>query len=378
MENENAIRVLQYIVSNDKGGLTKYICQNYCFINKNKIQFDFITYDKFLDFEKDFYNKGAKFYRIPKIKNIFKYFSFWRRLQKENKYKIIHFHMSYTNFIPIICARLVGIESIILHAHSTQIDDNRFFIRVIKEQLNFLGKILSKFIVKKYVACSDFAAKWMFPVTVVKKKKYMLAHNAIDLEKYIFNIEIRKQKRKELGISDNCFCIGHIGRFTYQKNHEFLIDIFKEIHLLNKNTRLLLIGNGPLIDKIKEKVLNLNLENNVIFLGNRKDVPSLYNVMDCFVLPSLFEGLPIVGIEAQAAGLPCFFSDTITKELFITNLANYIALNENPKIWAKKIIEYQWVLRKNMSNEIKKNGYDINMEIKNLERYYTNLINNSI
>ena len=207
MESKKTIRVLQYIVSNDKGGLTKYICQNYCFINKSKIQFDFITYDKFLDFEKEFYQEGARFYRILKIKNIIKYFSFWKRLQEENKYEIIHFHMSYTNIVPIICARLVGIKNIILHAHSTQIDDNRFFIRMIKKQLNFLGKFLAKFLVKRYLACSDLAAKWMFSRTIVREKKYILAHNAIDLKKYLFNREIRNQKRKELDISDNCFCI---------------------------------------------------------------------------------------------------------------------------------------------------------------------------
>lgn len=370
MESKKTIRVLQYIVSNDKGGLTKYICQNYYFINKNKVQFDFITYDKFLDFEKTFYQEGARFYRIPKIKNIFKYFSFWKRLQENNKYEIIHFHMSYTNIIPIIFAKLVGIKGIILHAHSTQIDDNRFFIRMIKKQLNFLGKFLAKFLVKRYLACSDLAAKWMFSTTIVREKKYILAHNAIDLKKYLFNREIRNQKRKELDISDNCFCIGHIGRFTYQKNHEFLIDIFKEIHLLNKNTKLLLIGNGPLITKIKEQVLNLNLENNVIFLGNRKDVPSLYNVMDCFILPSLFEGLPIVGVEAQTSGLSCYFSKNITEEIGITQLANFISLNKSPKFWAEKIIKNRHVERKDMLEDIIKSGYDINTEILKIEKLY--------
>lgn len=374
MENENVIRVLQYIVSNDKGGLTKYICQNYCFIDRNKIQFDFITYDDFLDFEKDFYNKGAKFYRIPKIKNIFKYFSFWRRLQKENKYKIIHFHMSYTNFIPIICARLVGIKSIILHAHSTQIDDNRFFVRMMKEQFNFLGKILSRFLVKKYLACSDLAAKWMFPATIVKEKKYILAHNAIDLKKYIFNIEIRKQKRKELGISDKCFCIGNVGRFTYQKNHEFLIDIFKEIYLLNKNTKLVLIGDGPLISQEKEKVLSLGLEENVIFLGNRNDVFDLYNAFDCFVLPSRFEGLGIVIIEAQASGLRCYVSDVVPKEVKVTDLVSFISLEKSPSVWSNIINENKKISRKNLINDLKKSGYDINIEINILENIYLKIL----
>lgn len=370
MENKKNIRVLQYIVSNDKGGLTKYICQNYCFINKNKIQFDFITYDKFLDFEKEFYQKGARFYRIPKIKNIIKYFSFWKRLQEENKYEIIHFHMSYTNIVPIICARLVGIKNIILHAHSTQIDDNRLFIRIIKKQLNFLGKILVKFLVKKYLACSDLAAKWMFPISVVKRKEYILVHNAIDLKKYLFNREIRNQKRKELNISDNCFCIGHVGRFAYQKNHDYLIDIFKEIYLLNKNTKLLLIGDGSLINREKEKVLNLGLEENVIFLGNRNDVFDLYNAFDCFILPSRFEGLGMVIIEAQASSLHCYVSDIIPKEVKITDLVDFISLDKSPKFWAKKIMKDNIFERNNMLKDILKAGYDVEYEVKRLEKIY--------
>lgn len=377
MKEKNSIRVLQATVCNDKGGLTGYICQNYNFIDKDKIQFDFITYDKVLDFEEDFKKKGADFYRSPKPQNIFKYYKFWRKLQRKNKYKIVHFHMAYTNIIPIIFAKLVGIENIILHAHSTQIDDNRLVIRVIKENLNSIGKILVKFLVKKYLACSDLAAKWMFPKEVVREKKYILAHNAINLNRYLFSKKIRKEKRKELQILDDCFCIGHVGRFTYQKNHEFLIDIFKEIHSLNINTKLLLIGSGPLVDKIKEKVINSNLEKDVIFLGNRKDVFNLYSIMDCFVLPSLFEGLPIVGIEAQAASLPCFFSNTITKELSISNLVEYLSLKKSSTIWAKRIIATKNVVRKNRAYEIKENGYDINSEIKKLENFYINMMSNN-
>lgn len=374
MENKKNIRVLQYIVSNDKGGLTKYICQNYYFINKDKVQFDFVTYDKFLDFEKDFCNKGAKFYRIPKIKNIYKYFSFWKKLQEKNKYEIIHLHMSYTNIIPIICAKLVGIKSIILHAHSTQIDDNRFFVRMIKKQFNFLGKFLAKFLVKRYLACSDLAAKWMFPTTIVKEKKYILAHNAIDLKKYLFNRGVRNQKRKELNISDNCFCIGHVGRFAYQKNHDYLIDIFKEIYLLNKNTKLLLIGDGSLINREKEKVLKLGLEENVIFLGNRNDVFDLYNAFDCFVLPSRFEGLGMVIIEAQASSLHCYVSDIIPKEVKITDLVDFISLDKSPKFWAKKIMKDNIFERNNMLKDILKAGYDIEYQVKRLEKIYMNLL----
>lgn len=374
MKNEEIVRVLQYMVSNDKGGLTKYICQNYKFINKDKIQFDFITYDRFLDFEEEFSKEGARFYRVPRLKNVFKYFKFWRTLQRKNKYKIVHFHMSYTNIVPIIFAKSVGIENIILHAHSTQIDDNRFFIRAIKTILNFLGKYLVQFLVKKYLACSDLAAKWMFPVKIIKEKKYILAHNAIDLKKYIFDKNMRKKKRKELCISDKCFCIGHVGRFTYQKNHDFLIDIFYEIYKVSSKAELLLIGenidNKKYIDKIKNKIEKLHLNANVKFLGKRDDVPQIMQAMDCLVLTSLFEGLPLVGIEAQAAGLPCFFSDTITKEVKITNLVNFISLKKKPEFWAEKILNTNTNIKRFSLKEILSSGYDINMEIKKIEKIY--------
>ena len=168
--------------------------------------------------------------------------------------------------------------------------------------------------------------------------------------------------------------MGHVGRFSYQKNHEFLIEIFNEIHKILSEAELLLIGDAvedkTYLNKAKQKVKDLGLEENVKFLGIRNDVPELMQTMDCFVLPSRFEGLPMVGIEAQAAGLPCYFSDVITEEVKITDLVNFISLNKSPKFWAKEVIKSRNFKRKDISNKIIEAGFDINTEINKIEKFY--------
>lgn len=197
--------------------------------------------------------------------------------------------------------------------------------------------------------------------------------NAIDCSKFCFDSEIRNEMRKSLHIEDK-FVVGHVGRFTYQKNHGFLIDVFNEIHKINPKAVLLLIGdavgNMSYYEKAKQKVQQYGLTGCVQFLGMRNDVPLLMQAMDCFVFPSKFEGLGIVGVEAQAAGLPCFFSDTITQELGITKLAHFISLNESPAKWAEIILNNRKTERKDMQPEIAAEGYDVKYEIHKLEKIY--------
>lgn len=206
-----------------------------------------------------------------------------------------------------------------------------------------------------------------------KNKSFQIIHNAIDIKKYAYNKK-RGQIRKKFKL-DNKFIIGHVGSFNYQKNHEFLIDIFNNVVKMQPDSMLLLIGgdggNSATMDSIKEKVDELGLTDKVLFLGMRNDVPDLMQGMDCFVFPSRYEGLPLVGIEAQASGLNCFFSSTITKELGITTLAHYITLEFSPKQWAEIIISVcKNKIRKNMEKEISSSGYDIQHEIRKIEKFY--------
>lgn len=371
MHYHQPIRILQAFVANDKGGLTGYICQNYRFIDKNKVQFDFLTFeDGKLDFEDEFISMGARFYHISRPSHLISYAKSLKGILNQTEYVAVHFNMSYANFIPIIIARWLGAKKIIVHSHSTAIDDRRSVVRIIKTAIHKIGRNLMSYMADDYLACSSLAAQWMYPVSILQSKHYHMARNAIDVSKYNYNPHVRADVRQRLKISDDTFAIGHVGRFTYQKNHEFLINIFKEVHQKVKDSVLLLIGEGPDEGLIKQKVKELQLNDNVIFLGRRNDVPKLFQAMDCFVLPSRFEGLPIVGIEAQAAGLPCLFSDVITTETSVSKNVVFISLDDMNH-WISNILSISTEKRKPCEKLcIDIAGYNIKKEIKEMESLY--------
>ncbi len=366
---DKPMRVLQAVVANDKGGLTGYVCQNYRFIDKDKVQFDFITYDEILDFEDEFTKLGAKFYRFPRANHIFNYYRQFKAIQKEMNYSTIHFHMSYANIVPLCIAKLVGIKNIIMHSHSTEIDSGNIFVRTLKNIFHSICKNLLGILANQYLACSTDAALWMFPSDVIKNKKYILCKNAIEVSKFNFDESLRLKKRKELFIEDEEHVVGHVGRFTYQKNHEFIIDVFEQLVKINDHVKLILIGDGPLKSIVEKRVNDLKLTDKIVFLGQRSDVPQLLQVMDCFILPSNFEGLPIVGIEAQAAGLPCFFSDGITKEVGVTSIAKFLPIND-VELWATALTGCKLQCRERYSQIVNEAGYDIKEEIKKIEDVY--------
>lgn len=372
MHYHQPIRILQAFVANDKGGLTGYICQNYRFINRNKVQFDFLTFeDEKLDFEDEFIDMGARFYHISRPSHPISYAKSLKSILNQTEYAAVHFNMSYANFIPIIIARWIGAKKIIMHSHSTAIDDRRDSIRFAKIIIHKLGRYLMNYMADEYLACSSLAAKWMYPGSILQSKHYHMARNAIDVSKYNYNPHVRDDIRRKLKINDDTFVIGHVGRFTYQKNHEFLIDVFKQVHDKLNNSLLLLIGEGPEENQMKEKAVSLGLASHVLFLGRRNDVPKLFQAMDCFVLPSRFEGLGIVGIEAQSAGLQCIFSDVVPKEVDIMGDSIFLSL-EHSELWISEILKITSLKkRKNTEAQVDAAGYNIHSEIKRIEKFYT-------
>ena len=233
---------------------------------------------------------------------------------------------------------------------------------------NMFKPLLKKY-ATDYFACSKLAGEWLFGKENVENGKVKIIHNAVDYQKFKMNEEVRNSIRKELNIEDK-LVIGHVGRFTNQKNHTFLIDIFNEIHKKNSNSVLMLVGIGEKEDEIKEKVKKLEIEQNVLFMGFQDNVNELMWAMDVFLMPSLYEGLPVVGVEAQATGMPCFMSkDVVTDEVKITEGVKFISLNETAEKWAEEILNSD-LERKDTRDDLKKAGYFIDDMAGELADFY--------
>lgn len=376
MSKNKKIYILQIGMTRNIGGIESYLIQQFRHIDKSKIMFDFVNITSEYDivFKDEIIKENSKVYEIcSRHKNPLLHYWQWIALllKNRNKYKAIVLNSVDLSYVfPLFIAKLVGIPIRIIHSHNAGYG---YKIGILRKILIRFNKILLDFSATTYFACSQKAGYWLFG----KEKNFDIIHNAIEVDKYKYNLIKRQKERKKFNLENN-FVIGHVGRFVYQKNHEFLIDIFNEIHKVLPEAVLVLIGDAvedkSYLNEAKQKVKELSLEENVRFLGMRNDVPEIMQAMDCFILPSRFEGLPLVGVEAQVAGLPCYFSDTITKEVKITNLVNFLSLEENPQIWAKKIIKNRDFKRKSDLDEIIKAGYDINTEIRKIEKFYINKV----
>ncbi|WP_444659805.1 glycosyltransferase family 1 protein [Caproiciproducens sp. R2] len=362
-------RILQVFSAMNAGGAETFIMNIYRHIDRSKIQFDFIvqTHDKCF-YDDEIYDLGGKIYYIPKLtsNNYFTYRKAWNTFFKRHKgeYHIIHGHAQGTAAIYLSIARKHELITFI-HSHNTSSAGNKI-IAFAKDIFQYP----IRWIADEKFACSEDAAIWLYGKKQVKNRNINIIQNAIDIEKFSFSQFKREVKRKELQLQ-NKFVVGHIGRFNPQKNHLFLLDIFKAIHDRNRNAILLLIGDGELRPQIEKKIIQLGLEDSVILTGVRMDTAELYQAMDVFVFPSLFEGLGIVSIEAQAAGLRCIVSDVIPHEALITDLIEPMSLQASPLEWAKKILKYSnGYERKDTLEQIREAGYDIKEQAKWLEKFY--------
>ena len=345
-------------------------------IDKDKIQFHFLCDEDSTNIPYEEIEKmGGKVIIIPPYQRLFEYQKELYRIFKENNYKIVHSHISTLSVFPLRIAKKAGVPIRIAHSHSTS-NKKEWKRNLIKNILRPFSKLYAN----QFFACSELSGRWLFGEKAFKNGKIKIINNAIDLEKFKFNKEKRNEIRKKLKIDENIILVGHIGRFVTQKNHEFLIDVFNEIIKKRKqenfDSKLILIGQGNLKENIIEKLKYLGLQDYVIFTGQTTNVSDYYNAMDIFVLPSLYEGLPVVGIEAQANGLLCEFSTDMTKETKVLNTTKFISLKETAKKWAEIILEdYKNFKRKNSFDEMTKKNFNIKEEAKKLEKYYINLNN---
>ena len=359
MKKNKPIRVAHVVGKWLGGGVESVVMNYYRHIDRTKIQFDFICDSDSTNIPYDEIDHlGGRVILVPPYQKLFQYLKELKKIFKENNYKIVHSHINTLSVFPLYAAKKAGVKVRIAHSHSTTNKKEK--------KKNLMKQVLrpfSKLYATDYFRCSELAGRWLFGNKEYDKGNVFLLNNAIDIEKFQYNEKVRKEKRKELNIKDNTLVIGHIGRFVAQKNHTFLIDIFHEVHKKNKNSILLLVGQGPLMNEIKEKVDDLKLTKYVKFLGQRNDVSELYQVFDVFVLPSLYEGLGMVLIEAQTSGLPCITSNEVPECVNVTNLVQFLDLSLLPKTWGDKIdICSNQREQKNLYQCIQKSGFDIKKE----------------
>ena len=346
------IRVLHSVSNMDRAGIETMLMNYYRNIDRSQIQFDFLCNKKKIGaYEEEIKKLGGIIYRTPGL-NPFKFFQYKKYMKQlflnHPEYKIIHAHNGAFALYSLYCAK-----------------KNKIPIKI------FCKSKLKKNITNKW-ACGNQAVKFYYGNDVFKNGDYTIIHNAINLNKFIYNIEIRNKIRNNYNFKNDNIVIGHVGRFSPIKNHPFLIKIFSNLLLKNEKYRLVLIGDGEDENKIKKMVDNLKLQDKVLFLGNIEN--EWYQAFDLFILPSINEGLPVVGIEAQASGLPCVFSKTVPQEIDVTGNCTFIDLNDNVNIWIDNIEKVVSTFkRKDTSHLLSKNGYDISQETKKLEKLYLDL-----
>lgn len=354
-----AIRILHIVTYMGRGGLETMLMNYYRHIDRNKVQFDFLVHRDFeADYDKEIEELGGKIYHISRLipwskaykKELKKFF------KEHSEYKIVHVHQDCLSSVALKCAQGCGIPVRIAHSHNSNQDKNWKYI-IKKHYMKQIPRYATEL-----MACGKDAGDWMFC-----GKPYHILHNAIDIKQYVI-----QEETKDNGVDfQNNIVIGNVGRFNVQKNHKFLIDVFYECVKRNPNAKLLLVGDGDGRKEIEEKVISLGIQNAVEFLGIRSDVNQLMRRMDVFVFPSLYEGLPVTMIEAQAAGLPCVISDHVSEECIVTkNRVSVMKLTDSAEKWAEHLLERAKEKKIDTTEEIIENGYDICSAAKKLERYY--------
>lgn len=360
------VRVLQMIGGLNIGGAQSLVMNLYEAIDREAMQFDFIIDEpEHTTLAEKIRSMGGNIYILPKFngKNLVTVRRAWNQFFRDHKeYHVLHSHVrSYASiYLPI--AKKHGLRTII-HSHS--ISNGQGIVAVGKAILQYPLRFQADYC----FACSQTAGEWLFGKKVLTEKNFHVLQNAVDVEKYRFNPNTRLQMRKDFGIADSTVVYGHIGRLTEAKNHSFLLDIFKEIHIRKNDSVLLIVGDGELYSAVEKKVHDLGLTSNVKLLGARNDPERLLQAIDCFLFPSKWEGLPLSVVEAQAAGLPCFLSTKVTNEVDLSELVTYLPIAQGPEVWVNAVCEAS-LERKDVSEKIIDAGFDIHMQAQWMQDFY--------
>lgn len=369
MMQTDPVRVLNVLGTTNLGGAESRVMELYRALDRDKVQFDFLVHtQKEGQYSEEIRRLGGRIYSVPRFR-LLNFLSYKKALRKffleHHEFAAVQGHMTSTASIYLPIAKQAGIPVTIAHARSAGVDRGvkGLVTRIIRRPLRYRADYC--------FTCSGEAAKAVFGRKWVGQGKVRTIPDAIDSKRFVYNPAVRAEVRAELGITDR-FVIGHVGRFSFMKNHAYLVDVFAQLCKLRDDAVLILIGRGELEEEIRKKVSGLGLADRVLFLGSRFDVEKYYQAFDYFVFPSIFEGLPGSVTEAQASGLNCLVSDQITREAAITDLVSYRSIREPAINWAEEIMQSAQAVpkRKDMRMAIAAKGFDVHEQAVRMEQFY--------
>lgn len=362
------IRVLQVLGGLDAGGAESFVMNLYRTVDREKVQFDFIKHIARKGvFEDEITQMGGRVYCCPQYsgKNHFAYCEWWNTFFQEHpQYHVIHGHVRSTAAIYLKIAKKHGLVTI-AHSHNTA--NGSGISAFVKNTLQLPIRHIADYL----FTCSDKAGVWLFGEKATKAPNYRMIPNGVDLSRFAFDETRRNEMREQMGIKGGEFAIGHIGRFTEQKNHKYLIELFSAYHKCDPDSVLCLLGSGELLEAVEAQCKELGVSDCVRMLGVHSDIENYYQAMDAFVFPSLWEGLPVTLVEAQANGLPCLVSDAITKNVALTDLIQYLPLND-PQKWVQAMFESKSAHRGALSekNRAGLREFDIREVARKMQEFY--------
>lgn len=366
---DRPIKVAQVLGYMNGGGIEAVTMNYFEHINRDKVHFDFIMCEDSTHIPREEIGQlGGKVIEVPPYKKLPVYIASLRRAMRDGGYDIVHVNMNTMSVFALYAAWREGIPVRISHCHSM------YSLAEGKRALLKLAlRPFSKMFATDYLSCGRMAGEWQFGSKLMNSGRVNMLPNAIDAEAFKYDPAMREKVRASLVLGD-AFVVGHVGRFAGQKNHMFLLELFHELNKLEPDSILMLVGEGPLMDNVIERTAELGISDSVRFLGQRTDVANLYQAMDVFVLPSLYEGIPVVGVEAQTAGLPCFFSDEVSNEVVFSGSVSRIPLDAGAEYWAKQVLAAKGSGRTDGSKLTIDNGFDIRGRAGELGQFYERII----
>jgi glycosyltransferase involved in cell wall biosynthesis len=374
-KNNSTTRVLHVLSSLEKtSGVASFIINYLRNINRSYIKFDFLVFFEVSDsYNNEIRELGSNIYYIREPK-LFSFYNFMADLDTffkshKDEWDILHLHEIWCAPVVLSCAKKNGIKVRIMHSHATAYSD-----KLTSGIRNYLFSKAIPFYATDEFACSIAAGRFLYGRKAVENGKVKIVNNAVDVQRFVFNVQYRLSIRNELMINGH-FVVGNVSRFTEQKNHLFLLKIFYEIVRAKPNSVLILVGEGRLKERIEKLASDLGIRDKVYFLGARNDVEKILMAIDILIMPSLYEGLPIVGVESQVSGLPCLFSNNITREVTINENVDFLSLSYKPEIWAQRAFELVGLSKRgDFSIPVEEKGFDIKRQSSILSSCYMEMV----